>query len=289
MSHIGLVEMYNTWLLEAFPQPGGHLLAFVLTGTLGQFMYLIARPLPTLLCVLGFVVGLYILWRNKAPFHAILLVLPFGLACLGAILHLFPYGRTRHTAILDIAIAAGLGPAVASVARNRILPILMAAVPLILVWNLWASDLYEPVSRDTRQLSSMREAIQFLRSEVPSGSTLVTDLGTDFILGYYLGCPDYAYYDSGEPYSMRQCATLRIVVAPIYQFGGLEDLRETLSQVQSKYHLDEPVWVAAGGFQIHVANPVSDSRPFGKTIAVFRASDSPAAPAETPQSGHQNR
>jgi Dolichyl-phosphate-mannose-protein mannosyltransferase len=273
----GLLGMYNTWLREAFPQPNENLLVFAVKGSIRQFRYMLQVPALAWLGAIAFPFGLYRLWRDKSPLHAILIVLPFFVGCSGAVLRLFPFGATRHTAILGIAIVAGLGTAVAGVTRNKILPILVAAIPIILVWNWWATDLYLPTPRYRRQLSSMREAIRFLRTNVPSGSVIVTDGGTDQILGYYLGCPDYRFHDSDERYRMRQCVDLRIVVGPFYQFDGPADLREEVFDVQHKYHLDQPVWVAAAGFDINVSNPVSDSRPFGKTIAIFQTSDSPPA------------
>jgi hypothetical protein len=277
--HSDLLGVYNTWLQGAFPQPHQHLLVFALKGSFRQFRYMLQIPLLAWLGAIAFPYGLYRLWRNKSPLHAILIVLPLFVGCLGAILRVFPYGATRHTAVLGIAIAAGLGAAVAGVTRNRVLPILVAGMPIILAWNLWATDSSLTIPRYRRQLSSMREAIKFLRSDLPSGSIIVTDGGTNLILGYYLGCPDYEYFDLDEPYRKRQCAGSLIVVASRFQFDGLADLRETLSEVQNKYHWKGPVWIAAGGFGINVANAVSDSRPFGKTIAVFQTSDLPAAPA----------
>ena len=279
LPHSGLLGMYDTWLKGAFPQPHQHLLVFALKGSFRQFKYMLQTPFLVWIGIIAFLYGLYRLWRSKSALRSILIVLPFFVACLGAILRVFPYGATRHTAILGIAIATGSGVAVAAIARNRVLPILVAAVPIILVWNLSATDLYVSVPRYRRQLSSMREAIQFLRSNVLSGSIIVTDGGTDHILGYYLGCPDYGYHDSDETYRMRKCADIPIVVTPPFEFGGPADLSDALFQVKNKYHLAQPVWVVAGGFGINVANPVSDSRPFGKTIAIFQTSDSSAAPA----------
>ena len=199
-------------------------------------------------------------------------VLPFCVACLAAIFHLFPYGDTRHTAILGIAIAAGLGSAVASLTRNRILPILTVALPMIFIWNVLSPEPTFIIPRYRHHLSAMHEAIQFLGSGVPSGSVIVTDMGTDLTLGYYLGCPDDES-DSDEPYRMCQCAGLHFVVAPTFGFSGPAELRDTLSQARAKYHLEPSVWIAAGGFSIYVANPISESRPFGKTMAIFEDSD----------------
>jgi hypothetical protein len=272
-SHTAVEDMYNTWLRGGFPRSHDHLWAFALRGTYQQFSYLFQIRLLAWLGAIAFALGLSKLWRGKSPLCALLLVLPFCVACLGAIFHLFPYGDSRHTAILGIVIAAGLGAAVSSVTRNRILPILMIALPMIFLWNLLAAGSSLTIPRSRRHLSAMHEAIEYLGTSVPPGSMVVTDVGTDLILGYYLGCPDYEFDGSNEPYRMRQCPGLRFVVAPTFQFSGPGELRDALSRVQSKYHLQQTVWVAAGGFDIHVANPVSESRPFGTTMAIFKDSD----------------
>ncbi len=264
--------MYSTWLRVAFPQSHENLLAFALKGTYRQFILLFRMPWLARAGLAAFFFGVFKLWRDKSRLLAMLFVSPFCVACLAAMSRQFPYGDTRHTAILTIFMAAGLGIAVASVTTNRIIPILAVALPAIFVWNILSPEPTYTIERYRHYLSAMHEAIDFLGSSVPSGSVIVTDMGTDVTLGYYLGCPDDEF-DSDEPYRMRQCAGLHFVVAPAFGFSGLAELRDTLSQARAKYHLERSVWVAAGGFSINVANPVSESRPFGKTMAIFEDSD----------------
>jgi Dolichyl-phosphate-mannose-protein mannosyltransferase len=279
LSHTGLEGMYSTWLQDCFAQPQEHSLVFALKGTYQQFIYLFEVRWLALIGVIAFCFGLYRLWREKSSSHAILLVLPFCAACLGALLHLFPYGATRHTAILGIAIAAGSGIAFAGVARNRIVPILIVALPVILLWNVLSTQQSLSIPRFRQHLSAMHKATDFLKNRVPAGSVVVMDQGTDLMLGYYLGCPDHGYFDSEEPNRMRPCTDLQFVVGPSFQFSGFSELRATLLQVKAKYQLERPVWVAAGGFFVNVENPASEANPFGKTIAIFKDSDLPVTPA----------
>jgi hypothetical protein len=281
-SDAGLAGVYSTWLQQAFPESHENLLQFALKGTYHQFIFMLQIRLLAVVGAIAFPFGLYRLWRDKSPLHALLLVLPFCVACVGAIFYLFPYGDTRHTAFLGISIGAVLGTAIARVARNRMLPISIVALPMIFIWNSLAPDSSLTIPRYRHHLSAMHEAVQFLGTSVPPDSVIVTDVGTDLTLGYYLGCPDYLYDDASEPYRMRQCARFHFVIAPTFEFGGMADLSNTLAHVQAKYHLERPVWVAAGGFSNHVANPVSEGRPFGQTMAIFKDSDLPAAPAVGP-------
>jgi len=278
----GLAGVYSTWLHEAFPQSHEHVLEFALKGTYRQFGYMLQIRLLAVIGAIAFPFGLYRVWRDKSPLHALLLVLPFCVACLGAIFYLFPYGDTRHTAFLGISIPAVLGTSIARVSGNRMLPISIVALPMIFIWNTLSPDSSLTIPRYRHHLSAMHEAVQFLGTDVPPGSVVVTDVGTDLMLGYYLGCPDFVYDGTVEPFRMRQCARLQFVIAPTFEFGGMTDLRNTLAHVQAKYHLERPVWVVAGGFGIHVANPVSEVRPFGQTMAIFKDSDLPAMPADRP-------
>jgi hypothetical protein len=279
----GIQGMYTTWLQPGFPQPHEGILRFAVSGTLEQFRYMFQLRALSIAGAVFFLFGLYRLWTRKSPFHALLMVIPFCFAYLAAIFHLFPYGPSRHTAVLDIAIAATVGTSVAYFARGRILPIAAAALPCVLIWVTLAAsrstilESYTGIARSRHQLRDMQEAASFLRQSVPPDSFVLTDGGTDLMLGYYLGCPDIGYFDSGEPYRIRQCGNLHLVIYPSFQFDGLSDVRGALSHLKSMYGSQPTIWIAAGGFgsRLSVANPVSDSRPFGQAIAIFRESDLP--------------
>jgi hypothetical protein len=280
-AHKGLLEeWYTTWLQPGFPQPHQNILRFAVDGTLGQFRYMFQLRALAWAGAAVFLFGLYWLWRRKSPTYAILMVLPFCFACLGAIFHLFPYGSSRHTAILDIAIAATVGTAVAHFARNRILRIVAAAPPFVLIWVFLCTHSHgfqdpNAIAPPRHQLQDMREATVFLQKNVPADALILTDNGTDLMLGYYLECPAFGYYDSTEPYRIHQCGNLHFVIYSSFQFNGLADLREELAQVHAKYGSERKVWIAAGGFDggAGEANSVSEARPFGKAIAIYQESD----------------
>ncbi len=274
-SYQGLQGLNTTYLQMNFPEPHENLIHFAVKGTFRQFKFLFELPALAWFGAIAFLFGLYRLGRSKSPLHATLLVLPFCFACLGAIFRLFPYGATRHTAILGIPAAAAIGVAVAAIVRGRVFPIIATALPVVLLWNILAPDSYLPLSRERRQLASMHEAVQFLGSELDPKSVIVTDDGTSYMLGYYLPCPPLGNHPIDKPYPMRQCAGLRIVSSPTFEFSGFTEVTDNLSEIQRTYHLDGPIWVVAGGFRIHVANPKSDSRPFGRTIAIFQPADLP--------------
>jgi Dolichyl-phosphate-mannose-protein mannosyltransferase len=287
-----LKGMYSTWLLFGFPYPHENVLRFALSGTLKQFVFMFQVPALALAAAATFVFGLYWLWRHKSPFYVVLMVTPFCATCFGAILHLFPYGPSRHTSILGIAIAATVGTSIAQLARSRVLPILAASPPCILIWVFLATHSYgmtDPfvIPPPRHQLKDMRAAVAFLHKNVQGDALILTDTQTDLMLGYYLGCPDFGFFDSltsfqtfgfsdsPPSYQTDRCGNLRIVVDPTFRFDDLAEVQKGIAEINAKYGSGRMVWIAAGGFGdgISVANRVSDARPFGKVLAIYQESD----------------
>ena len=235
-SRNALEENYTTWLQPGFPLPHQNILRFAVHGTMNQFRYMFQLRALVWAAAIAFVFGLYFLWRRKSPSYSILMVLPFCFACLGAIFHLFPYGPSRHTAILDIAIAATVGTAISQLAGNRLLPILAAALPCVLIWIFLCThghgfqDL-DSIPRPRHQQRDMRAAAAFLQNAVPAGALILTDSGTNLMLGYYCGCPDVSYFDSKPTFHIRQCGNLQFAVDPSFQFGGQAGIRAALNQL----------------------------------------------------------
>ena len=263
-------DIVEGWLRGAFPQPGDHLTIFALKGFLKQFKYFMGSEYLAPFTAAVFLFGIYTLWKKRATPAIVLLILPFCLACAAAILHLFPYGTSRHTAILGILIAVGAAQGVSAITHGKILPILAAAVLLIPVWVAKSQGDPMAIPESRYRLHWMRDAMRFLLSSAAPGSVVVTDHGTDYMLAYYLNSSDYGG-SSNTPYRVREAGGLRIVSAPSFQFRDDAELRESLSEVRREYRLQGPVWLAAGGFSIGVKTPPSEVRPFSEAITIFRS------------------
>lgn len=259
------------WLRSGFPQAGEHLTTFALKGSLRQFKYFVGSTYLVPFAGAAFLLGLYALWKKRSALQIVLLTLPFCLACAGAMLGVFPYGSSRHTAFLGILIAAGAAQGVSTLTRARILPVLMAAVFLIPIWIATAPEDSMAIPESRHRLQWMREAVQFLRANVAPGSVVVADRGTELMLAYYLGSNDYDETLT-FPFRVRESGGLRIVSAPIFQFRDDMELREAVSQAQRVFRLEEPVWVAVGGVELLVKTPPSAVQPFSHAITIFRSS-----------------
>ncbi len=263
-----LTDMYSTWLAQGFPAQHDNLLAFAGRSTFAQFLYLFDTRRLAWAGIAACLLGLFLLWKNGAGRYALLLVLPAIGALLGAIFHLFPFGATRHSAVVGIAIATAAAIGMAAAVGNRALLVLLAGVPVAYLWNTGSPGDYLTLRPERRQVSAMRQAIDFLRNVVPPGSTVMTDSETYLELEYYLACPPHS---SAHPYAVHDCGGQHIVVAPLYHLADANDVGTALSGVRDRYHPDRPVWVMSGGFALDIGTPESRARPFGKTMAIFQA------------------
>ena len=112
------------WLREAYLQPGQNIIAFLVKNTAKQFAFIFPLSelpravgwltvVPAVAAMLVFGVGLWLLWRRSPDgslWHSratvVLMLVPFATVFAAACVHLFPYGRTRHTIFLALFIAA---------------------------------------------------------------------------------------------------------------------------------------------------------------------------------------
>lgn len=127
---------------------------------------------------------------------AVLLGLPLVLGCGAALAGLFPYGNSRHSALFQPFVAAGLGLAISRLAGNRTALLVLlsgAVVPWALAAHQRAS--YIPGPGDSRD--SMKSAVAAIR-RLPKGAAILTDHPGLIRLGYYLGTNVYSPYH-GRP------------------------------------------------------------------------------------------
>lgn len=261
----------TAYLRDAFPRPGQHVASFALMGTLQQFGFLLSVHRLESVAAAVFILGLVLLWSKNQRSEAILIALPFGMACLGGILQVFPYGATRQTAILGIFAATGLGQFASSAARNKMLPVLVAAVVLIPVWVMRQPYIPQTIQAKRQRLALMRDSVRFLRTQVPPGSVVLTDSGTDYMLTYYFAASDPPLASEEMPkFFTREAGGLRFLVGPEFQFASDSTLRAEADQVRGAYPYRGPLWVAAGGFFINVTDPDAKWDADSAAIAVFK-------------------
>ena len=259
----------NGYLRSFYLQPGGSVVLFLLRSTAGVFEYFGGNLAVSMVIGVLWIVGIVQLWKARSWLGVMLFVLPFCLGAAAAILRVFPYGGSRHSAYLCLFIAAGAGIGIASLSIQRIVPALVITLYLMLAGNIFEVTPYGNIPRERHRLKDLRVAIDYLVSTVPPGSIVLTDSGTGFLLAYYLqwGDPALPY---PQPYEQREVRGLRYIHAPGFHFMSNQELGAAIAETRKRFGAQSPLWVVAGGFMIRIDTPPEQIKPFTGLMTVFR-------------------
>lgn len=280
------------FLRGSFPEPGTNPLTFAVMGTVKQFAYAFSS-IPAGVAGLGlFSVGLALLARARvaeadgtAAANMARFVAPFGLAAVAAVLELHPYGRSRHTVVLVLFAVPPAAIALGALLRSRVRRYAAVSLMALPVW-MWLADPDPnniPASR--HHLASWTAAVDYLKSAVPRGTTLLTDRETAVMLRYALLGPirvdstrtasGLAYIDLG-PFAVAW-SSLNLPDGPDFT----RDVRRM--QQQRGTGPSGEVWVVDGGFDANIharlrkqtpTVPIHDLQTFDGALIVFRIGNS---------------
>ncbi|MBZ5601893.1 MAG: glycosyltransferase family 39 protein [Acidobacteriia bacterium] len=267
------------WLRGAFPQGAERLLllVFPFAGTLKQFAYLMASIPLGVAAVAIFAVAIFRLWKWRAGVDqlksrpiALLLTVPFAVAFLLACASLFPYGRSRHTLVLGVMIAIGLGIFVGNLPSRISTPLLWGLLVVTPLW-LWKAD-FDPqeIAPDRYRKQLVLDCVDYMRREIPPGSLIFTEQETLLILAYYTEVEHLGLSPPGQFSQVKLDGRWRVAFRD-YKYLTPETYGAALRDTRLRYGLGErdPVWVLDGGWDTpsRAADP---ARPFTKAIRIFR-------------------
>ena len=247
-THISLLKSsgqpleIDTWLASSIYHPGrGHVVVFLLRTTIRLFHFLFSQGAVGVLGFLFFVIGVAGLWMGNPRFAAapgkpsprqlgLLLVLPFVINCSLALARLYPYGGTRHNAVL-----AGFAMSGIAIGFSRWTdhgrwgrPLVLALALVVVVCNVFPNPTGAYIQPRNQSKKLMEESLQFLRQQIPPGSVLLTDNGGGLSLSYYLCHERVVQYELPfKPFLQSDCGDLH-VVTPAPNFKNLPD-RSVLS------------------------------------------------------------
>ena len=282
------------WLSAGYPQPGENPLVFIFMGTLRQFSYMTPYMIAMLPIAAFTLLGVYLVWRTSryerpawSKSKAVLLVLPFALACLGAFLMAHPYGRSRHTVFLVAFIATGAAIGIDRLVNSRIAPVLLGAVLLVPVWHITNKGMYDSAVGSEFAREHMIEAVEYLRQQAAPGSAILTESETRVLLVHYLGAegrlPELGALPTEERFAGYR------VFANRWNFGDPGHLAIDGRAIRQTFQVEaaEPFWVVDGGFATALAGALDDElmrgrvrevRWFGTGIVVFRLDPDATSP-----------
>ncbi len=270
-------DAVTSWLRRGFPQ-AGETLSFPFTSTPRQFDYLlVSAPLIGDLAFAIFAIAVWLLWtgrtkmqRGKARALAVLLVLPFLLGMAGAYTHQFPYADTRHTIVIGVFGAIGIGIFLENLPQPLAVTLLGGMLLAAPFW--WGRRDYEDIAEDRNQKQQILQCLDYMRALIPPDALVFTERETLYILAYYTGHTQ----PLPEPESGRFTELLLggqwRVAARDYSYATEDQYATALAAFRQQYRISEtaPVWVLDGGFKVPSGPPDAEP-PFTKAVRVFQA------------------
>lgn len=271
-------DAVNNWLRDSFPQPG-EMLAFPFTHTPRIFHFLVAPAPLGGLSLLLFASAFILLWTRRthiasgnARAVALLFSLPFLIAIAAAYAREFPYGGTRHTIMLDLFAAIGIGIAVGTLPKIVAWPMLCA---MLLLSPVWSQTKYQgDIADDRNQTQQILDCLAYMRATIPPGELIFTELETVTILSYYAGetDPPWSLY-TGKFSDHPLCGRWRVATRDLFYWKP-EEFAAALADFRRQYGLGEHarVWVLDGGWSV-VAGPPDEKLPFTRAVRVTQIGD----------------
>ena len=290
----GNAQIYRVWLgylsrSSYFEGGRENAVLYAVGHSFGVFQYLFGQLAVGIVMGLAFLAGLGLILRGRrlgenvelSRSLAILLVVPFVLACGGSFAHVYPYGGTRQIAFLMIPAAAGVSVAMAWLARGR-MEWGMGMAGLVVLACLAFGKARQPVmERGDQSRAHMTAAMEFVQTKIDPGDLIFTDYQSDLILGQYL-CAGREVPLEKAPEGFEQFlaggAMWCRATSGNGRWGADDFGAEWKSLVQS-YGLkpETTVWVFQAGWGAELGDELRDGgerdlqvESFGKNIKVFR-------------------
>jgi 4-amino-4-deoxy-L-arabinose transferase-like glycosyltransferase len=276
---------------------------FFVGHTFGVFQYFFGQLAVGDVMAILFVVALVLLLRGHgfpegqpSPRRlGLFLLLPFAIAGIASLAHVYPYGGTRHIAFLIIPAVAGVSVGLARLAAGRWDRGLTIAVLVIVVCAAFGKPRQPRMNRADQSRKNMAEAIDFVRKNVDPSDLIFADYQSDLILGHYL-CrerpiafdPAPAHY---EQFSCEGYSVASTNYKTAWMLWGDTFPREWQRVVQS-YSLKpgDTVWIVQMGWGIFLPEDLRKHfaefrdlpfESFGNNIKIFKMTVGQPVPAAT--------
>jgi len=281
--HDFLAKSYFHWAHD-------HLLPFAFARTFGVFQYTFGQLVVGDIAGIFFIAGVgFLLSAKMGEQHGpssrqlgLFLMLPFLITCMAAIVGLYPYGGTRHSAFLMPFAVAGVSLAMATLARQKMARALSAAFLTILICQALGNPHRPFMRRADQRSANMRQAIDAIRQQVQPADIIFVDFQTTFLLRFYL-CPEVGYetfstsgfrtFSCGGKHVIAANSETNILTAEAFvrRWNGMENTFDLKS--------GQTVWIFQAGWDIGLAQGLQKQFPqfhnlkydsFGRNISLFK-------------------
>jgi Dolichyl-phosphate-mannose-protein mannosyltransferase len=261
---------FETYLRKSIYHAGEiNPLAFITGQTLRVFTYLFSHGVVGTLALIAFLAGIIYLLRPISPpretprttgptprLLALLLTLPFGITCAAAFAKLYPYGGTRHAAILLIFAISGTSIGLARLPGREGIASLVLMSALV-VCNLFPAP--PPLIRRRNQNRAlMIHAVDSLGQKALPGSLVLADYESGLELGYYAcGRGIVQAFPPFESFIASHCGSYTVLTPrpDVWKFYA-DDLPERLELISERFGIapGTKIWLFDAGW-------ITDSAP----------------------------
>jgi hypothetical protein len=293
---VGDSQIFQGWMnylspSSYFERGRDNFLFFVMGHSFGIFQFLFGQLAVGIVMGLAFLAGLVFLLRgckiaeNIVPSRrlAILLILPFALACAASLLHVYPYGGTRHVAFLTIPAMAGVSLAIAYLAKGKLAKGLVIAACIVALCLAFGKQRRPRMDRADQSRAHVAAAVQFMEGNVRPSDLVLADYETDLFLGHYLCWQRPLALEPAPPgFEQYSCGGLRLAFADFrhWIFRSTTFPAEWQRTVDA-YNLKagDTVWIVQAGWDATLPEELRRDLPefhdlrfeaFGKNIKVFK-------------------
>ncbi len=267
-------------------------LVFVVGHTFGIFQYFFGQLAVGDVMGLLFVVGVALLLHGKGSPQdttssrrlGLLLLLPFAIACVASLAHVYPYGGTRHIAFLIIPGVAGVSVAIARLSAGRWARGLVFAALVIVICVAFGRPRRPRMNRADQSRAHMAAAMEFVRQNIYPSDLIFVDYQTDLILGHYL-CQQRPISLEAAPANFEQfsCRGRRVVSTDYkteWMFGA-DNFPKDWQRVVQAHNLKpgDTVWIFQTGWEVCLPEDLQRHfaefhnlrfESFGKNIKIFK-------------------
>jgi hypothetical protein len=254
--------MGNAYLSHSYFIPGKvNPLVFVAGRTIGVFQFLFRQLLVGDIAFILFIAGLILIFRSRPASARVssrqlgcLVLLPFGINCVAALLRAYPYGGTRHSCMLIPFALAGVSAALAHLVKHRHSFAMAAALLISLACHVSTAKELPYVAPDAQRSSHMQSAMAFIH-QIPAGEPIFADVQTNLLLGHYLCNQRLVVSDRSIPgFVSYECGGHRVIASTTKYIFTARSFYDQWQEMVSKYHMQPgfKIWVAQMGWYTYV-------------------------------------
>jgi hypothetical protein len=302
-----VLEGWMTYIRRSyFDRTHDNPLLFLVSHTFGVFQYFFGQLAVGIVVGVLFLVGVFLLLREKSSGSrrlGLFVLLSFAVVGAASMVHVYPYGGTRHSALLVIPGIAGVSVAVVRLASGRWTRALAIAGVIVMLCLVFGKLRQPRMERADQSRKRMAAALEFVQQNVAPSSPIFVDYQTDLVLGHYL-CQQRPVPLQIHPTGFEEfsCSGRHVASTgyPTWTFSS-EKFRSDWEQAVQALGLKpgDTVWVFQTGWGIDLPEQLQKNfvefrdlhfESFGKNIKTFKLTvGQPMPGAGTPPSRSSSR